>query len=263
MKHLIKTSSILIAIIIALSACTASKKIPYFKDAGNESIASTGIPEPKIYKNDQITILVNTPTPEASTSFNMMITPSQFSGQSLSMTQNIPIYIVNSEGYIDFPILGKIYVNGKTRKETEEIIKQSIYPKYIKEEPIVNIRFVNFNISVLGEVNKPGSFNITNEKVTILEALAKAGDMTIYGQRENILLIREDENGKKETVRLNLQDIDLLNSQYYYLKQNDVLYVQTNKTKSRSSAVSSVESLTVSITSTLISLTSLLVTIYK
>ncbi len=258
-----KNLSFTIALIVTLSACTASKKVPYFKNAENESIESTGIPEPKIYKNDQITILINTPTPEASASFNMMITPSQFSGTSLNMTQNIPVYIVDSEGYINFPILGKIYVNGKTRKETEQIIKESIYPKYIKEEPIITIRYVNFNISVLGEVNKPGSFNITNEKVTILEALARAGDLTIYGKRENVLLIREDENGQKETVRLNLQDKNLLNSQYYYLKQNDVLYVQTNKTKSRASAVSSAESLTVSLTSTLISLTSLLVTIYK
>ncbi len=262
MKQFIKYLSITTAI-ITFSACTASKKIPYFKDVESGIIESTGIPEPRIYKNDQITILINTPTPEASASFNMMLTPKQFTGTSLSMTQNIPTYLVDANGYINFPILGKIYINGKTRNEVEQIIKDSIYPKYIKEEPIITIRFVNFNISVLGEVNHPGSFNVINDKITILEALAEAGDLTIYGQRENLLLIREDENGQKETVRLNLQDKNLLRSKYYYLKQNDVLYVQTNKTKARASAVSSVESLSVSITSTLISLTSLLVTIYK
>ncbi|MDR1678304.1 MAG: polysaccharide biosynthesis/export family protein [Prevotellaceae bacterium] len=250
--------------VIFLTACSAGKKIPYLKDAGNDTVSSAGIPEPRIYKGDQLTIVVNTTTPEAAASFNMMLTPQQFSGTNIQSAQSsLQTYFVDADGSVFFPVIGKIFVNGKTKREVEEEIKNKIYPAYLKEEPIVVIRYINFKISVLGEVTHPGTYTIASEKVSLFEALAMAGDMSLYGRRDNVLLIREDENGKKETVRIDLQDKNLLSSPYYYLKQNDVLYVQVNNARARSAGIGAAETMSVSVTSILISLTSLIVNILK
>jgi polysaccharide export outer membrane protein len=149
-----------------------------------------------------------------------------------------------------------------TKNELSDYIEKQIYPRYMKEEPIINIRFANFKVSVLGEVIKPGICTIDNEQVSILEAIALAGDLTIYGRRDNILLIREN-NGKRVTVRIDLRDKRLIESPYYYLQQNDILYVQPNNPKSRSSALGVAETLSISVVGTLISLTSLFVTLFK
>ena len=231
------------------------------KDATNEKTTELRTSESKIFPNDLLTIVVNTNTPEASFAFNLPLTPNQVIGNStLNTAISLQSYLVSNEGTIDFPVIGKIFVAGKTKTEVEELIKNKIYPQYITEVPIINIRFVNFSISVLGEVSRPGSFPIPNEKVNIFEALAMAGDMTIYGKRDNVLLLREN-NGVKETVRLNIQDKNITSSPYYYLQQNDILYIEPNKPKANSAAISSGETLSISITSTLISLTSLLVTV--
>lgn len=246
-----------------LFSCTAHKSIPYLTNTGNESIENKQNSETKIAINDQLTIVVNSTTPEAATAFNLASTPTQLSGATLTMGQSLQTYLVNSKGMISFPIVGDIQVAGLSKEELESLIKSKVYPQYLKEEPIVTIRITNFRISVLGEVNRPGNFPVSNERINIFEALALAGDLTLYGKRNNILVVRELDKGKSETVRLNLQDKGILQSPYFYLKQNDVIYVQPNKQKGNASAISSAETLSVSVTSVLISLTSLLVTVLK
>ena len=171
-------------------------------------------------------------------------------------------YLVDNQGYIQFPILGKLKVLGKTKNEVTDLLFNAIHPEYIKDEPIVLVRFCNFKVSVLGEVNRPGSYLVDNERISIVEALSLAGDLTVYGRRDNVLLIRES-GGKRQTIRLDLRDESLINSPWYYLQQNDALYVEPNEPKSRSSKISSAETLSISIVGTLISLTSLLVNILK
>jgi polysaccharide export outer membrane protein len=142
------------------------------------------------------------------------------------------------------------------------MIREKLQP-YLVETPIVNVRMVNYKISVLGEVSRPGTFTISNEKINVLEALAQAGDMTVYGLRDNVRLIREDASGKQHIYTLNLNDADIVLSPYYYLQQNDILYVQPNKAKAKNSDIGSSTTLWFSATSILISLTSLLYNILK
>ena len=151
-----------------------------------------------------------------------------------------------------------------TKSEAESYIKQKIQPYMNKNEnPIVTVRMSSYKVSVLGEVNRPGSFTVSKEKVSILEALALAGDLTIYGVRNNVQLIREDASGEKSIYILNLNDANIINSPYYYLQQNDIVYVTPNKVKAQNSSVGSMTTLWFSATSILISLTSLLYNILK
>jgi polysaccharide export outer membrane protein len=149
-----------------------------------------------------------------------------------------------------------------TKSALVQKIRSEIYPKYIKEEPIILVRYGNFRISVLGEVARPGTFSIDNEKISLLEALALAGDMTIYGNRSEVLLIREN-GSNRQTVRIDLRDKFLVNSTYFFLQQGDVIYVEPNKTKARSSFIGAAESISISVVSTLISLTTLIVSLAK
>ena len=144
------------------------------------------------------------------------------------------------------------------------MIKNKIHPAYITESPIVNVRFQNYKISVLGEVARPGTYTLQNEQCTIFDALSLAGDLTIYGKRENVMLIRENGDGSKTISRIDLQKTDIItNPSIYYLQQNDVLYIEPNKTKARSSMVGSAETFTIAIVSTLISIATLLATTLK
>ena len=149
-----------------------------------------------------------------------------------------------------------------TKYALADLIKTKIYPRYIKEEPIISIRYANFSISVLGEVARPNTFLVNNEKISILEALATAGDLTIYGRRDNLLLVRQTPEGR-QSIRIDLRDKNLIYSPYFYLQQNDVIYVQPNETKTRTSKIGSAETLSISIVGTLISLTLLIVTLVK
>ena len=171
-------------------------------------------------------------------------------------------YLVNNEGDIDFPVLGRIHIGGLTKNEAEDLIREKLKP-YLRETPIVTIRMVNYKISVLGEVAKPGTFIVDNEKVNVLEALAMAGDMTIWGLRNNVKLIRENADGQREIILLDLNKADIIDSPYYYMQQNDIIYVSPNKTKAKNSDIGQSTSLWVSGTSILVSIASLLVTIFK
>ena len=170
--------------------------------------------------------------------------------------------MVNNEGNIDFPVLGRIHVGGLTKNEAENLIREKLMP-YLRETPIVTIRMVNYKISVLGEVARPGTFTVNNEKVNVFEALAMAGDMTIWGLRDNVKLIREDTDGKREIILLDLNKADIVTSPYYYMQQNDIIYVTPNPTKAKNSDIGQSTSLWFSATSILVSLASLLVMIFK
>lgn len=263
-------------IVLLATGCQTSKRVVYVQDAGtlvtyNDSTVNA-IPDVTLKVGDLFTITVNANTPEAAQPFNLPLLPGQSGLQSYNQgAANISMYggsgslqnyLVDTNGDIMFPIIGKIHVAGMTKSQLSAYIREQIYPRYINEEPIITIRYANFKVSVLGEVSRPGVLRIDNEMISIFEAVAMAGDMTIYGRRDNVLLIRES-NGKRESLRLDLRDKRLVASPYFYLQQNDILYVQPNTPRSRSSALSTAETLSVSIVGTLISLTSLIVTLMK
>lgn len=256
--------------VFLLASCTSYKKVPYLQGAENlskEELSKLNTQyTQKIMPSDLLSITVNATIPEAAVPFNLPLIPVgklENSAYGLSNTLGIQDYLVDQEGNIVFPILGKLNIGGMTKKEVQELIKSKIYPNYIKEEPIVVVRFANYKISLLGEVTKPGTYPVANERINVLEALALAGDMTIYGKRDNVLLMRENLNGEKEIIRLDLTRKDLVLSPYFYLQQNDILYVQPNKSRARGADIGSAETLTITIIGTLISLTSLLVTVLK
>ena len=150
--------------------------------------------------------------------------------QGNSNTASTQGYLVDNNGDIEFPLVGKIHVAGLTKTLCQEAIRERIAPYLAKtERPLVTVRMSSYRITVLGEVKGPGVIPVTTEKISVLEAIASAGDLSIYGRRDNVMLIREDSNGQKSILRLNLNDANIINSPYFYLQQNDVLYIQPNK----------------------------------
>lgn len=250
---------------LAFTACTSYKSVPYLQ---NDSIVNQVSQTPQLYDariqpKDLLTIVVSTTQAELAVPFNLTVpTIVTTENRNLNSQPSLQSYLVDNQGYIDFPVLGKLRVVGLTKSETETLIKSKL-KDYLKEEPVVNVRFINYKISVIGEVNRPSTFTIANEKVNVFEALAMAGDLTIYGLRNNVKLIREDQSGVKQIITLNLNDANVVLSPYYYLQQNDILYVTPNKAKAKTSDITASTSLWVSATSILVSVASLLVTIFK
>ena len=230
-----KLQSIFISCIcvLLLSSCASYKKVPYMQDSELlQTVAALPMYDAKIMPKDLLTITVNTTDPEASAPFNLTVQSSANAGYHSNLQQ----YLVGNDGTIIFPVLGSLHVSGLTKSEAENLIREKL-GDYLKETPIVTVRMTNYKISVLGEVASPGMFTISNEKVNIFEALALAGDLTIWGMRDNVKLIREDAAGQREIISINLNKTDILNSPYYYLQQNDILYVTPNKAKARNSDV--------------------------
>ena len=248
-------SLFIISLCIALlSGCGSYKKVPYMQDSEVLSNIQEVLPmyDAKIMPKDLLTITVNTTDPEAAAPFNLTVQSPQQS--------NLQQYLVNNDGTILFPVLGTLQVGGLTKGEAENLICEKL-GNYLKETPIVTVRMTNYKISVLGEVAAPGMFTITNEKVNILEALALAGDLTIWGMRDNVKLIREDAAGQRQIISLNLNRADIITSPYYYLQQNDILYVTPNKSKAKNSDVGQSTSLWFSVTSVVASILTILATI--
>lgn len=250
-----------------LSACNSYKQVPYLQDPETVNNYGREIPlyDAHIMPKDLLSITVNTTDPAAAAPFNLTVqTPINAAIENIntSTQPSLQQYLVDNQGEINFPVLGKIKVGGLTKNQAEELIIDGLKP-YLKETPIVTVRLSNYKISVLGEVAKPGSFTVTNEKVNVLEALAMAGDLTVYGLRNNVKLIREDAQGKRQIVEMDLTSSDLVLSPYFYLKQNDILYVTPNKTKARNADIGNTTTIAISGTSILVSLASLLVTIFK
>lgn len=171
-------------------------------------------------------------------------------------------YQVSSAGEIDFPVLGAIRVAGLSPEELEGYLKNQL-AAYLKTDPIITIRLMNYRISVLGEVGRPGQYSIPKLRVNVLEALALAGDMSIYGRRDNIKLMRELPDGELQIVRLDITDPEISASPYFYLKQNDILYVEPNKARARASDIGSHTSILISVGSMLLTLANLIILVAK
>lgn len=258
---------VILLAVIFLASCQSYKKVPYLQDAEviNQAQQLETLYDAKIMPKDLLTIVVSCTNPELAVPFNLTVaSPISVSAGNSSLTNqpSLQQYLVDNEGRINFPVLGTLKVGGLTKSQAEQLIVNNLKP-YIKENPIVTVRMSNYKISVLGEVTRPGTFTITNEKVNLLEALAMAGDMTVWGLRDNVKLIREDANGKQEIHTLDLNKAETILSPYYWLQQNDVVYVTPNKTKARNSGVGTSTSLWFSATSILVSLANILVTILK
>ena len=263
----IKRLLLLLALSLLVASCTSYKNVPYLQnpEAVNDFEETLPLYDAKIMPKDLLSITVNTTDPKAATPFNLTVqTPINAALTNISTTTQPTMqqYLVNNKGEIDFPVIGRLEVGGLTKNEAEDLIRERLKP-YLKESPIVTVRMSNYKISVLGEVARPGSFTIGNEKVNVLEALAMAGDMTIYGVRDNVKLIREDVNGKRKIINLNLNNAGIVTSPYYYLKQNDIIYVTPNKTKAKNSDIGNSTTLWVSSISILVSIAGLLVNILK
>lgn len=253
--------AILSAAIILLSGCSSTKDVAYFQNSSSVNLdASKYLYDARIMPKDVLTITVSATDADAAVPFNMTVPTPLTQGQRSSYSQALlQSYLVDNDGNIDFPKVGSIHLGGLTKSEAEKLIQDKIKPYMNEQEnPIVTVRMTNYKISVLGEVNRQGMYTVGNEKINILEALALAGDLTIYGVRTNVKLIREDATGEKTMHVLDLTDANIINSPYYYLQQNDIVYVEPNKVKAQNSSVGSMTTLWFSATSILISLTSLL-----
>jgi polysaccharide biosynthesis/export protein len=246
-----------------LFSCAERKDLVYYQNidslAQSEKANSYEI---KIQADDLLMIIVSADDPETAMPFNLSFV-SVPSASNLTATrgqETIQSYLVNSNGDIDFPILGKIKVGGLTRSDVLKTLKNKL-EKYIKN-PIVNLRIMNFKVSVQGEVNLPGTFPVSSERLTLIEALSMAKDLTIYGKRNNILIIREID-GLKSYNRVDITKADFINSPFYYLAQNDVVYVEPNKTRINGAAVGSNTNVIISVTSLVITLVTLIITRIK
>ena len=248
-----------VTMILMMVGCGSSKEVAYWQNIDSISLAaSKGLYDAKIMPKDELTILVQTTDPLTSEPFNLRST-----GQTSSKNQ-ITGYLVDNDGMINFPIVGKIHVAGLTKTECEDLIKGKIQPYLARtENPLVSIRTSSYRITVIGEVNRPGVIPVATEKISLIEALAEAGDMTIYGKRDNVLLVREDKSGEKHKVRLNMNDANIINSPYYYLQQNDIVYVEPHKVKARNTFFGSNTSIFYSVIGITTSLVSLLITVLR
>ena len=254
------------AIVIMMGSCGSSKQIAYFQNIDTLSLAaSKGLYDAKIMPKDELTITVLTTNPEVSAPFNLTVNSKVgSSGQMSSGGGSLQGYLVDNDGDINFPVVGKLHVAGMTKTECEDMIKEKITPYLAKtENPIVTVRTSSYRVTVIGEVSSPKVVPVTTGQMSIIEALAQAGDLSIYGKRDNVLLIREDATGEKHSYRLNLNDANLFNSPYYYLQQNDIVYVEPNKVKAKNSTIGSSTTLWFSFVGIVTSVASLVLSVIR
>ena len=256
----------LMCVVVLCTSCASSKKVVYLQDVvplKQQDIEQKY--EVYVHNDDLLAIMVNSKNPELALPFNMPMVSYQLgSGSTSGGGQRMLGYLVNGNGDIDFPILGKLHVAGLTRMQLTEMIKQRLIDEDLIKDPIVTVQFLNYKVSVMGEVNAPGSFNISGDRITLLEALSMAGDLTIYGRRDRVAVIRE-KDGKRTILMHDLRSSDIFNSPCYYLQQNDIVYVEPNKAKAGQSEINQNKSVGVwlSAASILVSIASLIVTLTK
>lgn len=261
------------AIALMFSACSSKKTVlPYFADLPEEGSVALGEYNIKIVADDELLINVSASDEDAIQDYLIPFQKPRVKDFSTPLTQTMEsmlaqrknsaltyqTYKVNTDGFINFPVLGKIHVAGMTPTALAEYLEEKIGEKVIN--PIVSVELVNFHVNVLGEVSRPGVQQINRERVTILDALAVAGDLTPWGERDNILLIRE-EDGKRVYHRLNLNDSKILESPYFFLQQNDVIYVEPNKVRQANSRMNSEKQYRLSMTSVIVSAASVIATL--
>lgn len=224
-------------LVVLCVSCVNTRKATYFNDLQDGSVipASRDSNTLIIQRNDILSIVITSLNPEASAIFNAP-NVSIINYTSTGSNQSAGGYLVNADGLIQLPILGNIKVEGLTKNQLKEQITKTLIEKKLLTDPIVTIRHLNFEITIVGEVTKPSVITVPNEKISLIKALGLAGDITIYGKKDNVLLIRESA-GKRNVKRLDLNSADFLTSPYYYLQPNDIVYVEANKNKVASSNV--------------------------
>ncbi|MBP5538698.1 MAG: polysaccharide biosynthesis/export family protein [Bacteroidales bacterium] len=260
---------LLLTLACGLTACRTYEKINYIQDVkpGEESVIDN-ISTIRIQPRDMISIVVSCRNPELSTLFNLPVISyqagSEFSESGSSM--RLLGYAVSDEGTIDFPILGTIKVKGLSRKETADLIKAKIVDGNYIKDPVVTVQFLNFKVAVLGEVSNPGTYSFEGDKLTVLDALGMAHDLTIFGRRDRLFVIRE-QDGKRNIYQMDMRSVDMFKSPGYYLKQNDVVYVEPNHVRAGQSTINENNvksvSLWISIGSFLATITTLLVNVLR
>lgn len=233
----------------------------YYQNAEKNTAAGTKQFATTIQPDDLLMIIVSSQDPAASAPYNLMsdlsVRTDQQAGAGRRQQQ---LYLVDDLGYVDFPVIGRINVGGKTKEQVSAHLYSEISKGII--DPVINVRIMNFKVTVLGEVRKPGVHKINSERITLPEALSLSGDLTTYGKRNNIVVTRE-ENGKVSTHRIDLTKVDFINSEFYYLKQNDVVYVEPNSTKVKSSGVGANVSIYITVASLLLTTTALILSNLK
>lgn len=263
-----------------LVSCGSTKEIPYVIDADklpeNLLKETAKYSDPIVQPGDILQILVTSNNVEAMEAVKPFNKATYWGGEGISSivgntTQtasnnegSIYYYLVDDAGNIEFPMLGKVHVDGLKTGEISDLIASKIYPKYVTAKPGVEVRFRNFKVYALGEFNKPGVISSANGKMNILEAVAQAGDLTIFGVRKNVMVIRTNADGSRKVFRLDLTDKNLLLSPGYNLQQNDVIYVQPNKAKARSAwTIAPGWTFAMSVIGTLVSISTLVITLTK
>lgn len=238
-EKLIKATACAMTSIMMVTSCAPVKNIAYFQDKAlnhPEQIDKHGgiVIQPK----DMISIVVSSRNPELAAMFNLPLVTYQAGSETVGNggQQKLIGYVVDNNGNIDFPVLGAIQVAGLTRWELAELIKDRLLKEGYLTDAVVTVEFMNFKVSVLGEVNNPGTFTIQGDKVTVLQALSLAGDLTIFGERTNVTVIRE-QDGKRTFYNIDLCSVDMFKSPAYNLQQNDIVYVEPSEIKARQSTV--------------------------
>lgn len=243
--------------IALMTSCVPRERIVYYQDIETNNITLEQF-QTIVKPDDLLMIIVSAQDPEAAAPYNLMtdltVRPNNQSGGAQRQQQ---LYLVDEDGFVDFPVLGKVKMGGKSKDEIVENLK-ALISKDIKN-PIINLRIMNFKVTVQGEVNRPGVHTIASERITLPEALTLSGDLTSYGKRDNILITREEDNTIK-TYRVDLTQTSFINSEFYYLKQNDIVYVEPNKTRVNSSAVGPNVSIYMTAISLLLTTTALILT---
>jgi polysaccharide export outer membrane protein len=258
-------------VIMFTSSCVSSKKVPYFRseikgeiiDLPSYRLESTV----RFRPDDVLGITVNIPgEPTVSSDYNLPLVPlannENSTEESVNQGMGRQTFLVNKEGAIDFPVLGILKVAGYTQAELEKHL-QTLLSEKLVEHPIVTVRLMNFKITVTGEVGAPGQYTVSSDHISIVEALAIAGDMTIYGRRDDILLYREKPNGGYTRIPLNINKEDIISSPYFFLQQNDILYVTPNNAKAQSADISPQLSVALGVGSFLMSLVTFVLMLSK
>lgn len=238
--------------LIILSSCASRKNVVYLNQLKANKTEDINTYVTTLQPDDLLSIIVNSKASMLALDFNPSPVAFQSTTETLGSQQRIQTYLIDKDGFINFPEIGNIKLGGQTREEAITTLTDALKPHIADAR--INLRILNYKITVQGEVMRPGTFTVESERITLFQALSMAGDMTIYGKRKEVLVIREFD-GKRTYTKIDLTDPNFINSDFYYLKQNDVVYVEPNKTRVNSSAVG--PNLTVAI-----SAISLLVTVF-
>lgn len=268
MRHVLTNLLLAVTLVVMLSSCsTAQKKIVYIQGAEEVgSFQNSNSYALSIRPDDRLTILVNSKEPELAAPFNMQLNQRAFTAGSnvtFSYGSGTPqIFVVDQRGEIQYPTIGKLKVEGMTRFELQDYLQNYLVSNGYIQDPIVTVDFYGAKYSVLGEVNSPGQFPMSGDRVTLFDAISSARDLTIYGERDKVRVIR-DEDGKQTVVTLDLKDPKIIESPYYYIHHNDVIYVEPNKSKASNREVSSLYQFGISIVSIIVTVTNLMITISR